>query len=535
MKFRYLLLPSLLWSQAMLELPYDWSSQFGSLTVDGRLFWNTDWTSGPLFFDGNYAIYPRRYGQKIQSLFAPALPDKIPESAAIFADSVQTVTVLDYKSGDYNFDQFSVDFEINGPKRSMGLYGFKRSYAGRHGQYFHPQGLMIPLQQTYRIDYQSLNAGWLLSLSAARLVMDTGLADTLSSNGLFEDEILSAGLITQSPSGPWQWAAHLALFQQWLQTDVSWSPLPQIQFLQRTRWLQQVLIPAFTTLQPVLGMDLNVQSTTVSDSSLREMNWSTFYGQVDVMGINVATGVSTFNGADIQPYFRAAYNLDGSWFKVHNAYRLLSRPSHRNYTDLANITTIRHGDIDVSVRFGWLFINGFVDIGSLTIAENNWDLLQIGLTLGSKFWSHFSFRGGYVTKTADALLDDGVDQRITMSIEYKQLQFLNRFDLHIKIFGDGLLNITKRSHFQVLDGAVVEPYHSGTLNEQAWLLHTDLLVTISSMTITWSIRNILQALEPTILQLFPDAQSGDFLVRFNDDFPPLGRLVILTIHWTFTD
>jgi hypothetical protein len=38
------------------DLPFDWSGQFGMSSINGRLFWNTDWTSGPLLFDGTFPI-----------------------------------------------------------------------------------------------------------------------------------------------------------------------------------------------------------------------------------------------------------------------------------------------------------------------------------------------------------------------------------------------------------------------------------------------------------------------------------------------
>ena len=76
--------------------------------------------------------------------------------------------------------------------------------------------------------------------------------------------------------------------------------------------------------------------------------------------------------------------------------------------------------------------------------------------------------------------------------------------------------------------------HSLNLSD-IWLLNFDVSATISTMTITWSVRNILQAIEPFALKMFPDKQEGDFLIQHNSTFPPMGRLVSFGIHWTFKD
>ena len=166
------LLNSLLFSSLLIgqtyNLPFDWSGQFGISTVEGRLFWNSDWTSGPLLFDGTYAHYPLRYGNTISALFQPAGTHLIPLTKCQLPDTAITTTTLDYERGDYNYDLLAIDADFKTPGRSVGLHGFKRSYAGREGQFFHPKGNTSPLQQTYKVDYRSENKGWLIDASRKR-------------------------------------------------------------------------------------------------------------------------------------------------------------------------------------------------------------------------------------------------------------------------------------------------------------------------------------------------------------------------------
>jgi hypothetical protein len=102
--------------------------------------------------------------------------------------------------------------------------------------------------------------------------------------------------------------------------------------------------------------------------------------------------------------------------------------------------------------------------------------------------------------------------------------------------GEGLLNREQSIGFDPIDSFPYEYMVIGS-NELAdiWLLNAEVAVTISSMTITWSVRNILQAIEPTSLKLFPEKETGDFLIQHNPTFPSMGRLVMFGIHWTFKD
>ena len=68
-QFRYLLLLSLIYSQQMNVIPFDWSGQFGYVNNNGAIMWNQDWESNQLLFDGTWSIYPRMYGPEIENGF----------------------------------------------------------------------------------------------------------------------------------------------------------------------------------------------------------------------------------------------------------------------------------------------------------------------------------------------------------------------------------------------------------------------------------------------------------------------------------
>ena len=286
------LLNSFLFSSLLIgqtyNLPFDWSGQFGISTVGGRLFWNSDWTSGPLLFDGTYTHYPVRYGNAISALFQPAGTHLIPLTIYQLPDTTSTTTILDYERGDYNYDRLAIDADFKTPRRSVGLHGFKRSYAGREGQFFHPKGNTSPLQQTFKVDYRSENKGWLIDASTARLVTELGLPDSGAVNGLLEDEILTAGIITRSPGEKLQWTSHFALFQQWRRIDASWYGDRKKQFISRRMWKQELdgfniegFADPFVPVSGVVEVNLVTVQSSVhnSDSPTEILGIASNYGR----------------------------------------------------------------------------------------------------------------------------------------------------------------------------------------------------------------------------------------------------------------
>ena len=309
------LLNSFLFSSLLIgqtyNLPFDWSGQFGISTVGGRLFWNSDWTSGPLLFDGTYTHYPVRYGNAISALFQPAGTHLIPLTIYQLPDTTSTTTILDYERGDYNYDRLAIDADFKTPGRSVGLHGFKRSYAGREGQFFHPKGNTSPLQQTFKVDYRSENKGWLIDASTARLVTELGLPDSGAVNGMLEDEILTAGIITRSPGEKLQWTSHFALSQQWRRIDASWYGDRKKQFISRRMWKQELdgfNIEGFSTS---LGMDLNTQSISKTDTVQREIDWAVTYARVKWKRINASFGGSYFSSDET--YRNISVEYSNSW------------------------------------------------------------------------------------------------------------------------------------------------------------------------------------------------------------------------------
>ncbi len=532
---KLLLVCTLISGQSRVEYPYDWSGEFGSISHDGRLFWNTDWTSGPLLFDGTYTFYPKRFGENISSKFSIFDAAEFSFNDSIFVDTSFVKTILDYKRGDYNYDQLSLDMYFRRPGRIIGIHGFKRSYAGRQGQFFHPGGFQIPLQQSYRLDYDSKFRDWQVNASAARLITESGLPDS-SENGLYKDEILAAGLRTISPETYLKWTSHLALFQQWRRVDALWYPNPDSQFIHRVKWGNQFKISG---MELTMGLDVNAQSIGGGDTTLRQISWFTPYGKLNWYGIGASLGQTHFSNGSFTPYLSVLYSKKLLNMVITSHYTDNSHPTHIFLWEEKNqnlIERVADGGWAIEMKFDQAnaavrYHRGFNEINNIN--QGNYTSVELSGELQLKKILEIS--GSYAIQTGENYVFDGVRNRLKFQVDYCQNQFLDRFDLSASFKGEGLLNRAQSNLLSPIDG-IPSRYSDSSVNlSDIWLLHFDVSATISTMTFTWSVRNILQAVEPTALQMIPNTESGDFLVQYQSIFPPIGRLIMVGIYWTFQD
>ena len=530
-KFYFFLFSANLIGQSLV-LPYDWSGQFGTMTVKGALFWNKDWLSGPLLFDGTYAFYPVRYGNRIFSQFNPISISEIDIPNQHFVDSTQTTTTLNYFWGDYNYDQLGINLNIQNPKRYSGFNIFKSSYAGRAGQFFHPTGSSWPLQQSYVIDYGSENNGWLTVASAGRFVTESGLPDSGAINGQMDDEILTSGLIIRSPDDGIQWTSHAALFHQWRDVDVSWYANGQKQFVSRARLHQQISGFSIGRIEPVFGLALNSQYVAKNDSISIQRTWSTIYNSAELFGLLLSTGGLTFYERKTYPYF--SFSLFHRWGLLYlgSGIEQKTTPAHIDVMIQEN-DHMENRDIFFNMGYGkeGTEISLIGNKSSLTFNEKLYGSSQAGLEYSFSFLKNFLIKGHYFKQEGNSFLFNGIGTSILFHIGYKN--HYKRFDLDLNISANGLLDRSNKNQFHAVIGYPYEVYLFTDNIEDIWLLNAWASTTIKTMTIIWSIKNILHAIEPTALDIFPDKEEGDFLIRHNNQFPPMGRIVSIGIVWDF--
>lgn len=163
----------LLFAETFDNVSFDWGGQFGYLKNNGFIFWNKDWRSNRLFFDGTWMLYPRMLGPEIESGFK-----KIDNEFENIDSTVSSY--FQYDQGDYLLDRFSFGLKYRMKERNFHLHGFKRSYVGSFNQYNNET--FQPLQQSYLVSYKSENGNNTGGFSLGHFNTFSGFPDTLETS-----------------------------------------------------------------------------------------------------------------------------------------------------------------------------------------------------------------------------------------------------------------------------------------------------------------------------------------------------------------
>ena len=161
-------LMSISFSQTSNYFPFDWGGQFGYLNNKGKIFWNQDWRSNKLLFDGTWAIYPKTFGKKIEDGFKYIQPELHNNNLKTLPESYFL-----YKQGDYNLDKFLFGLKYGNENRLIKLNGFKRTFSGNVGQYYN--NTYQPNQQSYLASYESINNDEYTAITIGHFNTFTGL------------------------------------------------------------------------------------------------------------------------------------------------------------------------------------------------------------------------------------------------------------------------------------------------------------------------------------------------------------------------
>ena len=178
---------SISFSQTFNYFPFDWGGQFGYLNNKGKIFWNQDWRSNKLLFDGTWAIYPRMFGNKIEDGFTFVQPEPHNNNLKTLPESYFL-----YKQGDYNLDKFLFGLEYGNENRLIMLNGFKRTFSGNVGQYYN--NTYQPNQQSYLASYESVNNDEYTAITIGHFNTFTGLM-LLDQKGIIDNKITTSNLI----------------------------------------------------------------------------------------------------------------------------------------------------------------------------------------------------------------------------------------------------------------------------------------------------------------------------------------------------
>ncbi len=514
---------------------YEWSGQYGHISDHGQVIWNQDWMSGPLVIDGAWTHFPFRYGPGVfnqKTSFKLTIPEE-----ETFPDSLIVKNHFDYIRGDYLFDQLEANAVFANETRKIRLNGFKRTFAGAYNQYSNPTyASASPNQQTYRIDYQSKTGTEYINASVAMAVTHTGIPDTLGS-AVFQDRFLTAGLHWKKYVEHGTFDIHVSSFSQKMYTSLSLNktrmhlqhPYLNIRFSRNeSRWIS--------------GFGVKAQGRSTYDhSELESLIWMDGYlfGKYNRLTWEGGLGLTAVGS----PYFSGEFEVDLSrnrWTNTLN-YKQNLQGAHPLYSGSIPLEDQNKywiqkkvcADIHRSFKSGWFRTN--MQWSALDISKtNDWlDSFSASVGTGWTIWRGWEIDGYLSSRYKLNELTDGAKNKISTSFTVNEMLFKGNMDASMKLSMDGWMNRQGKTSIHPVYGA---PYiiNDGTILPDVWLANLEIKAVISSMTITWTVHNLLNTVESGVQQFYPDADQDMFWVKTTPFFTyPEGRLITFGVFWTF--
>ncbi|MFQ6611986.1 MAG: hypothetical protein ACE5D2_02640 [Fidelibacterota bacterium] len=523
-----ILLAGGLQAQSKNILPLDWVDHSGILVINGYLFWNQDWTTGPLFFDGTYTAFPPRFGKAVTHRFQPRITG-MTAPPILLSDSSTVSTFFDYRRGDHFLDQIEIGADFQSTQRRVLLRGFKRSYAGDHGQYLYPGISSTPIQQSYLVEYASRQGARRVEIGAGRFITRSGLPDS-TINGRYNDDILTAGVHLQQPWNQMNLDVSFSQFLQQRRVLLSFQPDSTRHSLNRTHFQGQLNGPK----RFGMGIESDLQ-TLVQDSSLQTYSWTTIFGQKQVGAFSLQLGYS-FLGSNQrnQPFFRFLFYEIRKRFVLNGSAVYEHRPRHpreRKTNSEARYDSWLRGNFTIEFQGDRFKSAVEVGAGQNTAALSGWGKNYTSLMLTSQweFSPGWFLEGEYMTQLDTSLYLIGWDQIINLGLRGSVTLFTGSLNLKGRIWGQGYLGPHSNFTFDPFDQVPLSPPPGRIITTDQWVLNFETQAVISSVIISYRIYNLLNSVSSVINGI---SESNRWFLA-NPYFPPLGRMVYFEVSWKF--
>ena len=512
-------------------VPFDWGGQFGYLNQGGAIFWNSDWRSNNLLFDGTWTAYPRMFGPEIEKGFKPKNLEIVTET-----DSVGIISNFQYDQGDYLLDRFGLTLVYGLKKRNTKFHGFKRTYAGGNNQY--SNGSLQPQQQSYIFNYKSVKDRDDGGISLGHFNTNSGYPDSLDGS-LIDNRITASNLFWNRGGNKANIKFSIDYFLQRYKTNHSLALTNKARYLTRQQYQLEVDFQLFK-YDAVLLLGKNVRGVKTED--LRSTEWEDLLFQFGKDQIKISTGIFHFENEnfikrslDIGKTFGLAnlnlhYNLD---YKPNHPYFKSQFPDLlRNYSIIETIT----GLITVNLKNDKIsaMVSSINDKSEL-MNQINEDSLnnessfnRINITYQTNSIPFFDTEINYVIQEPMGIYSGSLGNWFGLKLKSN----FKLFDGFMKIGIDGelkhLQSRTSRTYFNFIE-MVPQNRRNKNFYQPINIINAKITAQVSRLIIAYEWYNI----EELMLGLLNPDENNYFKIQ--SDMPALGRQVNLTISWAFKD
>ncbi|NQV37162.1 MAG: hypothetical protein HQ509_04040 [Candidatus Marinimicrobia bacterium] len=536
-----LILPILLFSQTRILYPFDWSGQVGVMTIDGISSWNQDWTSGMLLFDQTISTYPERYGTSYTADYLLLSP-WIKDTTISIPDTSTTMSQINYSQGDFGLNAFEVNGDFINEKRQISLHGFKRSYLGSYGQYILADGAQKPIQQSYRIDYNSSTEDIDVNISAGKFITEMGIYDSLAIRKTFLDNLTSAGIQFRKTIGRTNIQISGMTNSRTFTINSSYFPITGTHYFNRNHFALDIELPSGNSL---LARS-NQRILSKKNDDIREQDWQTIGVQFVWNKIVIDGGGIYSPDAGLEPMIKLAYlslgkhwtnqiDLESTWKPIPI---LLDKPSLENRFQRFNTgkyaVHYQNNKTSLGVFINGLLVDHYCD--GLSVIDTTVKLNESESTLSFGMNGNASLLG----------LGLGVDYLHNVKSNTLNLGFKDRILFttsgNIPLFGGNLLakfvaqleGVFGRDPFWRMDPFTGIPFMASTESisiQDYWVGHISIEAKVSTFTFIWSVNNVMNATE----NLWSSTSIIIPVITTNEFLPPMNQLIQFQVIWDFID
>ena len=512
-------------------VPFDWGGQFGYLNQGGAIFWNSDWRSNNLLFDGTWTVYPRMFGPEIKNGFKPNN-----QSMIVGRDSVGIISSFQYDQGDYLLDRFGFTMDYNMNKRNAKLHGFKRTYAGGINQY--SNGSLQPQQQSYIFSYQSKEGKDGGGISLGHFNTNSGFPDS-SDGSLIDNRITTSNLFWNKDSEKLDIRLSIDYFLQRYKTRHSLALTEKSRYLTREQYQLELAYPLFN-FHTILSFGKNIRG--IKTGNLKSTEWDDVVLRVNTKQINFSAGLFYFNKIS---YFKRAVNIDKIFglAQINFHYNYNYKPIHP-YFKISQPGTVQNL-IPIESISGSFILNLKKNIFTTVISRiEDKSKMNYEIDKGSQNFESSYERINFIYKTNMIPFFDteinyviqGQEGFYSAAVgEWFGLKLYSSFELFDKYM---LIDINSelkhyknrrtKSYFNFIE---MVPVLSPEIKsyEPINIFSASITAKVSKFIIAYEWYNISQL----IFRAINSYQNNYF--ELQPDMPALGRQVNLTISWMFQD
>ncbi len=537
-----------LFAQSLDPIPFDWSGQNGMSSYGGLLVWNRDWNSNELFFDGTFQSYPLRFGEEISR--DATLSYTYAFCDISFPDSTEVHTSFDYRQGDYLYDQLNLHADFSRPERIMKWNGFKRSYGGPFSQFIQPQTgnkstrALTPNQQSYSFYYLSKMNNRISALSIGRFITDSGLYNNSEINGLHQDEITTATFFSKSN---WNQFNLKFIISQYLENR-KW--LSEFSFADR-HYLNRGQILGILSPDDIknssweLGISGNTQALAFPDTTIsKNRSWISVWGNLNRSRFQINGGLDAGNGS-VLPRFSITMNRSSGSMRWINEVGMKNIPQHlmiwkssqsffESWINVNSKAIWNNGNLTVFGIFNYWHVNNLIKDGMESTISLK-EMFSIETGYGWEAIHGLKISGSWRHSNLEPIISDGISDQIKCDFEFTKSLFSDNMRLSADLIIVGLLNRDTSFGFDPGLGRPFEHDWDSYILPDYWTAHLDINARVSSVVITYRIRNLFHTQKNTIKYIYPDLPEEWIWPRNNAHSLPMGQLVSFGVEWEFEE